>query len=160
MPDMLVKLYTLPPLAPSLEHQREQGIDIRRALAAEKHVVVAWVQREFGSGWASETDVAFSNHPNSCFLAVEGETMIGFACYDVACLNFFGPTGVTEAARGRGTGKALLLVCLHAMYAMGYGYAIIGAAGPVDFYTKAVGAMPIEDSWPGVYRGMLREQES
>lgn len=157
MPDMLVRLYTLPDLEPALARQRAQGIDIRRAIAPEKHLVVAWVQREFGAGWASETEVAFSRVPNACFVAVENERLAGFACYDATCLNFFGPTGVQESLRGRGTGKALLLACLHAMRAAGYGYAIIGAAGPVDFYARAVGAMPIDDSWPGVYRGMLRE---
>ncbi len=157
MPDMLVRLYTLPDLEPMLARQQAQGITIRRAIAPERHLVVEWVRREFGAGWASETEVAFSRVPLSCFVAVEHEKLLGFACYNATCLNFFGPTGVQESLRGRGTGKALLLVCLHAMHTLGYGYAIIGAAGPVDFYTKAVGAMVIEDSWPGIYQGMLRE---
>jgi hypothetical protein len=45
------------------------------------------------------------------------------------------------------------------MRAQGYGYAIIGAAGPVDFYAKAVNAVAIPDSWPGVYKGMLRDPQ-
>ncbi|MEO8397022.1 MAG: GNAT family N-acetyltransferase, partial [Chloroflexota bacterium] len=56
-------------------------------------------------------------------------------------------------------GKALLLACLHDMLAQGYGYAIIGWAGPVEFYVNAVGAIEIPDSRPGVYRGMLRAQK-
>lgn len=36
-----------------------------------------------------------------------------------------------------------------------YGYAIIGWVGPAEFYAKAVGAVEIPDSTPGVYRGML-----
>lgn len=158
MPDMLVKLYTLPPLEPFLEGQRQLGIDIRRAIPPEKHVVINWIRREFGDAWASETEIAFTRSPVSCYVAVENEQLIGFGCHDATCKNFFGPTGVQELLRGRGTGKALLLACLHAMYAQGYGYAIIGAAGPTDFYAKCVGAIAIEDSWPGVYRGMLREQ--
>lgn len=153
--DMLVKLYELPPL--DLESMTAQGIDIRRALAPEKHVVVNWVREHFYKTWTSETEVSFSRTPISCFIAVENRQMIGFACYDTACRNFFGPTGVDEAQRGRGIGKALLLVCLHAMKADGYGYAIIGAAGPGDFYARAVGATPILGSKPGVYRGMLYE---
>ena len=39
--------------------------------------------------------------------------------------------------------------------AMGYAYAIIGDVGPSDFYEKTVGAMPIPDSAPGIYAGML-----
>ncbi len=37
----------------------------------------------------------------------------------------------------------------------GYAYAIIGGAGPTEFYTKAVGAVAIEGSTPGIYRGVL-----
>jgi hypothetical protein len=39
----------------------------------------------------------------------------------------------------------------------GYGYAIIGAVGPIEFYQKVVGATVIEDSTPSVYGGMLRQ---
>jgi len=116
-----------------------------------------WVRQTFGAAWASECEVAFSNHPVSCFIAVEDSKIIGFACYDATCKDFFGPEGVSEAARGRGIGKTLLLSCLHAMIAQGYAYAIIGGAGPVDFYAKTTGAVIIEGSVPGIYRGMLRE---
>jgi GNAT superfamily N-acetyltransferase len=153
--DLLVKLYTLPDPAPVYAAQNTAGINIRRALAPEKHLVVDWVREHFGPGWANETDVAFSNHPPSVFLALEQGQMIGFACHDSVCKNFFGPTGVDETRRGRGTGKALLLACLHAMREAGYGYAIIGAAGPVDFYNRVVGAEVIPDSWPGIYADML-----
>ena len=62
----------------------------------------------------------------------------------------------SPARRRQGIGRALLLACLHGMWEEGYGYGIIGSAGPVDFYKKTVGAIVIEDSSPGVYRGMLR----
>lgn len=157
MPDLLVKLYTLPPLEPVLQAQRETGILLRRAIAPEKSIVVDWVGAHFGKDWMSEVDVSFGHQPIGCFVAIENKTLIGFACCDVTARGFFGPTGVGEAARGRGTGKALLLACLHDLRAQGYGYGIIGSAGPVDFYVKAVGATIIEGSSPGVYEGMLRE---
>ncbi len=156
--DMLVKLYALPDLAPSMQRQAQAGVIIRRAIPPEKHIVVDWVRETFAKAWGSETEVAFSRHPVSCFIAVDDENLIGFACYDATYKGFFGPTGVDETKRGRGTGEALLLACLHAMHAEGYGYAIIGAAGPTDFYAKTVGAVAIEGSWPGIYRGMLREK--
>ena len=43
------------------------------------------------------------------------------------------------------------------MAANGYAYAIIGNAGTLAFYTKTAGAIPIEGSEPGVYRGRLQE---
>jgi GNAT superfamily N-acetyltransferase len=155
MPDMLVKLYTLPNWSELRDKLTQQSIDIHRAIAPEKHVVASWVRQTFGESWASETEVAFTNHPVSCYIATYDKHILGFACYDATCRNFFGPTGVTESERGRGIGKALLLASLDAMYAAGFGYAIIGAAGPTGFYEKAVGAIAIEDSWPGIYRGML-----
>ncbi len=155
MPDMLVKLYELPDLAPALERTTAAGIIIRRGLAPEKHIVVEWVREYFGDKWASETDIAFARQPVSCFIAAQKGQMLGFACYDTTARGFFGPTGVSEETRGKGVGKALLLTCLHDMVAQGYGYGIIGGAGPVDFYAGACNATPIEGSWPGVYRGLL-----
>lgn len=81
--------------------------------------------------------------------------MLGFACYDATVKGFFGPTGVEKTERGKGIGAALLMLCLYAMKEEGYGYGIIGSAGPVDFYKKICGATVIEGSSPGVYKGML-----
>lgn len=158
--DMLVKLYNLPPLEPALNHQKEAGIDIRRALVSEKQLVLDWVSQSFSSAWANECDVAFAYQPVACFIAVDGGQIAGFACYDVACRNFFGPTGVSPTYRGRGLGKALLLICLHTMAAQGFAYAIIGGVGPAEFYSKVVGAVPIEGSTPGIFRGWLIRDSS
>lgn len=159
MSDMLVKLYELPPISPVIEEQRAKGIEIRRALVPEKSFIIEWVAKHFSILWRNECEVAFSYQPPTCFIAVESEQLIGFACHETTHKNFFGPTGVAESARGQGVGRALLLACLHDMHALGYGYAIIGAAGPHDFYAKTVGAIPIAGSSPGVYRGMLRQEQ-
>ncbi|MBI1258716.1 MAG: GNAT family N-acetyltransferase [Chloroflexi bacterium] len=156
MSDLLVKLYELPEVKPLIDALRDEGIDIRRSIAPEKHLVLKWVGAHFGDHWVSETDVAFSNQPVSCWIATHDGECVGFACCDATAKAFFGPTGVDETYRGRGIGKALLLVCLHDLYARGYIYGIVGSAGPVDFYAKTVGAVEILDSSPGVYRGMLR----
>lgn len=155
MKDMLVKLYTLPPLEPALAQQQAAGITIRRPLTAEKRVVVDWVEQTFQPDWTDECEATFSRQPVSCFIASEQKQLVGFACYETTCRNFFGPTGVSESHRKRGIGQALLLSCLHAMAAQGYAYAIIGDVGPVDFYAKTVGAIVIPDSTPGIYRDLL-----
>lgn len=157
MPDLLVKLYSLPPLQPALDRLSADGVLIRRGLAPEKQVVLAWIEQHFSAGWASECDVAFSRQPPTVFVATEKNRLLGFGCHEATLRGFFGPTGVDEAARGRGIGKALLLACLHDQRARGYGYSIIGAAGPVAFYERAVGAIVIPDSWPGVYADLLRD---
>ncbi len=157
MTDMLVKLYTLPPVEPEIAAQAAQGITIRRVLPPEKHFVTPWVGKYFSAFWQSESEIAFSHTPPTCWIAVENKQLIGFGCYDTTAKGFFGPTGVSEAARGRGVGRALLIVCLHAMRFEGYGYAVIGGVGPAEFYAKAVGATVIDDSTPGVYSGLLRQ---
>lgn len=156
MHDMLVKLYDLPDSSPYLVRLAAEGIDIRRALAVEKHLIVEWVSAHWSAAWASECDVAFANHPVSCYIAVDAasQDVVGFACYDATYRNFFGPTGVLPAYRGRDIGAALLLVCLHAMHAQGFAYAIIGGVGPSAFYARVAGAVDIEGSAPGIYRGV------
>jgi GNAT superfamily N-acetyltransferase len=153
---MLVRLYDIPEAAYRVRALHEAGIELRRALAPERHIVVSWVRQQFGEGWASECEVSFGRLPISCFRAQRGQNLLGFACYDATAKAFFGPTGVLERERKQGIGTALLLVTLHAMAAEGYAYAIIGGAGPADFYAKAVGAVPIAGSTPGVYAHLLR----
>ncbi len=160
MPDMLVKLYALPPLEPLINTQQASGVTIRRVIAPEKLVITRWVGANFGDLWQSECDVSFNFQPPTCFIATEAGKLLGFACYDTTKRGFFGPTGVDKSTRGRGIGAALLLICLHDMWAQGYGYAIIGAAGPTEFYKKIVGAVEIEDSWPGVYAGLLNNDDT
>ncbi|MEM7331773.1 MAG: GNAT family N-acetyltransferase [Chloroflexota bacterium] len=155
MTDMLVKLYELPPLAPLVAEQEAAGIRIMRAMGANKQMVVDWVRANFGELWANECDVSFSHNPISCFLAVDDKQLIGFAVYDVSRKNFFGPTAVLEGYRGRSIGKVLLVACLQAMADAGYGYAIIGGAGPTGFYAKNVGAIPIKGSVPGIYKDLV-----
>jgi hypothetical protein len=155
MSDMLVKLYQLPEFGPVYQQLTQDGIDIRRAIAPEKHVVVGWVRQHFKDGWASECEAAFSNQPVSCYIAIKEGVIIGFACYEATYKNFFGPTGVLESERKLGVGKGLLLASLHAMHSQGYGYAIIGSAGPKEYYSKLVGAITIEGSTPGIYKGLL-----
>jgi GNAT superfamily N-acetyltransferase len=121
-------------------------------------MLLDWVRRNFTEAWASECEAAFAARPPSCFIAVQDDTLSGFACYDCSRKNFFGPTGVAEAARGKGVGLALLLACLHAMRDDGYAYAVIGGVGPTEYYTKTVGATLIEGSSPGIYDfGLLRK---
>lgn len=150
MPDMLVKLYDLPPLDAALARAAQAGVVVRRASVLDRSATLDWVRATFPS-WAAEADIAFTRLPVTCFIAQRDATVVGFACYDAACANFFGPTGVADNERGKGVGRALLLAALHAQKAQGYAYSIIGGVGPAEYYARAVGAVLIEGSHPGIY---------
>lgn len=158
MPDMLVKLYDLQEDWGFVAEQQKKGITIRKPIAPEGSYIEEWVDTKFSERWASEFQVGLSNNPTSCFIATANSELVGFACYDTTALGFFGPTGVDESQRGKGTGKALLFACLLDMKLKGYGYAVIGGAGPVDFYKNVVGATEIPGSVPGIFKGMLRRE--
>ena len=170
MADMLVKLYDLPEVAPLVARLKAQNVDVRPAWPHEKRTVVDWVRAHFNDAWAAECEAAIEQRPVHCFIAVEmsptpvsdgnpyhlpPEKLVGFACFDATMRGMFGPTGVQPDYRGRDIGKALLLASLHAMASERFAYAIIGWAGPTEFYAKAAGATIIEGSEPGIYRGPL-----
>ena len=155
MTDLLVNLYAhrLDALG-----ARVADVDavIRRALPPELHIVAAWAETHFSAYWGSEVRVAMAHQPPGCLVATVDGALVGFACYDATARGYFGPTGVDPSHRGRRIGLALFYHALMAMKAMGYGYAIIGAAGPIDFYADAVGATPIASAGEDLYRGLLR----
>ena len=95
MKDMLVKLYDLPEVCSELE-ELKKTIDFRRPLAAEKYIICDWVEKNFGKGWMSETEVSFSKTPISTFVAIKKNKIIGFCTYESAYLNFLGPMGVEK----------------------------------------------------------------
>ena len=150
MPDLLVNLLKLPPL------EATKGFMVRRAQPFELSPVRRFVAENFAPTWADEISVGFARQPVSVFIATIDRELAGFAAYECTRRAFFGPTGVLQSARGKGIGKALLLPCLWSMREMGYVYAVIGAAGPVRFYQKTVGAIIIPDSEPGIYTDALK----
>lgn len=157
MPDMLIKLYALEDDWRFLTEQKRLGVDIRKPIGPESHDILNWVSTHFGAGWASETDVAISNRPRTCFVAVKKNAIVGFACYDATALGFFGPIGIEKTHRKKGTGTALMTACLLDMKLKGYGYAIVGAAKDPAYYEKAVGALQIPDSAPGIYKNRVKD---
>ncbi len=155
MPDMLVKLYDLPDWKQKESELVEKGIKIKRAIPPEKARVLDWIEKHFERAWSSEADIAFAKSPLTIFIAYHEDKIMGFACYDTTAKGFFGPTGVCKEARGNGLGTVLLLKSLAALKESGYAYAIIGGAGPVEYYKKVCKAQVIEDSEDSIYQNML-----
>lgn len=156
MPDLLVNLLRLPALEDSLGKMETEGISIRRAQPFEITPVRSLVSNEFFQTWADEISVAFAAKPVSLYIATMDKAVVGFAGYECTRKGFLGPVGVTKTQQGSGVGKALVVAALWGLREMGYVYGIIGRAGPVKFYEKAVGAIVIPDSDPGIYTDLLK----
>ncbi|MCD6588938.1 MAG: GNAT family N-acetyltransferase [Candidatus Fermentibacteraceae bacterium] len=151
MSDLLVPLYKLP------ERMPLKGFAVRRVMAHEGVAVRKWVEAEFSSGWASEILPALSRTPSSIFIAVDGSSQkpAGFCAWDCTALGFLGPVGVAENYRNRGLGRRLTVEVLYSMKEQGYGYAVVGDAGPVEFFKSSCSAIIIPDSAPGIYPEVL-----
>lgn len=154
MPDLLVNLLKLP----AVENEPREFL-VRRAQPFEISAVRSFVAENFSANWADEISVGFARQPISVFVATMNRELIGFAAYECTRRGFFGPMGVVERAHGKGIGKALLLAAMWGLREMGYVYAIVGAAGPVHFYQKTVGAIVIPDSEPGIYTDLLQSKQ-
>lgn len=151
MGDMLVRLYDLPAWEGHATKMATLGVVIRRARAYEMHQVAHWAGTVFSRPWQAEVTAGIARQPASVFVALAGDRLVGFACYDTTALGVAGPVGVDESMRGRGVGQALMVRVMHAMHEAGYAYAAIGAVGPTAFYEKTLGAISIPDSTPGLY---------
>jgi GNAT superfamily N-acetyltransferase len=132
------------------------GILIRRAQPFEITRVRSFVEENFSVAWADEISVGFANKPVSIYIAVLEKEIVGFAAYECTRKTLFGPTGVAERLQKRGIGRALLVASLWGLKELGYVYGVIGGAGPIEFYEKAVGAIVIPGSDPGIYTNLLK----
>lgn len=151
MSDLLVRLYALPPAPAAVD-----GVRIERVLPPDTGKVLEFVRTQFSEDWACECAAALYQSPPACFVAVQGHTLVGFACYDATAKGMFGPVGVSPSVRGQGIGGLLTYRCMEALREAGYAYAVIGwADGKESFYARAVGATPIADAQPNVYSRLI-----
>lgn len=126
--------------------------NIRRAIFSDFEKLARFVKDEFGERWLKSLDYGFRTYKEEfpIFIAEEGGEIIGFACYDVVRgkKGLFGPMGTAKHNRVNGVGKTLLNHCLYNMKKSGYEYAIIGQAGPIEFYERCCNArlIPIGDN--------------
>ena len=148
MADLLVPLYGLP------DGSAPPGFTFRKPMGCEGDQVKDWIRGSFSPGWASEINPAICSVPPTILLAVESATsrVAGFCAWDCTALGFLGPVGVSDAFRGKGIGAFLVLSVLQDMVEQGYGYAVVGDAGPAEFFVKSCGAIPIPNSGQGIYR--------
>lgn len=137
---------------------KDSDIKLVRVLSPDSDKVVEFIKREFSDEWASEAKAGLYKTNSTCFIAIKNEEILGFACYDATAKGFFGPIGVSEAARGLGLGISLVRKTLLAMKEDGYAYAIIGGASDKThaFYEKACQNILVIPNSRKVYLRMVR----
>ncbi|WP_285396788.1 GNAT family N-acetyltransferase [Lysinibacillus sp. fls2-241-R2A-57] len=120
--------------------------NIRRVNRDDKDKLIQFVESHFSQEWSETIKCAFLSATPSIYIAFDNNgDLVGFAAFDVyqnkKC--YFGPMGVAKSNRVKGIGYSLLHHCLKDMHEIGYEYAIIGGAGPIEFYEKACHAVVI-----------------
>jgi predicted N-acetyltransferase YhbS len=125
------------------------GITVRRAAAAETKPLGDWLTQGpwGGSSWPAEVIRSLSLDPPGCHVAERAGQYLGFASHGVNRRAWFGPMGTLDAERRRGIGAVLLKRCLADIRDSGLNSAQIGWTGPVQFYARAVGALPDRVFW-------------
>lgn len=124
---------------------------VRKANSSDLRKLVSFVSKEFGERWLHSIEYGFRTYKENVpiYIAEQEEVIVGFACYDVVRgkKGLFGPMGTAKQNRVKGVGKQLLHCSLHSMKQEGYEYAIIGQAGPIEFYERCCNArlIPIMD---------------
>jgi N-acetylglutamate synthase-like GNAT family acetyltransferase len=138
--DMIVSLrnYSFPDI-------RTNDIIFRRAEQNDVISLMNFIKEEFGNGWLDSLENGFLKDKIPIFIALGDKEILGFSCFDVVRhkKGLFGPMGTTHSKRVQGIGYTLLHMCLREMKEIGYEYAVIGEAGPLEFYEKACNAVVI-----------------
>jgi len=127
----------------------DDGITIMRASLKDQEELVSFISEGFGDPWVKTIETALEEDNPPLFIAHDRRKLIGFACYDSVRhqKGVYGPMGTSPHVRTKGVGYALLHTCLEEMKQKGYEYAILGEAGPIEYYERACGAklIPIID---------------
>jgi N-acetylglutamate synthase-like GNAT family acetyltransferase len=119
---------------------------IRKVNNNDFNKLANFVEHHFSYEWLQTIRDAFLLNEPSIYIALGNEgNIVGFAAFDVyknkKC--YFGPMGISLSNRINGVGYSLLHHCLKDMKEIGYEYAVIGGAGPIEFYEKACNAVVI-----------------
>jgi N-acetylglutamate synthase-like GNAT family acetyltransferase len=118
---------------------------IRRATHSDLHNLKQFIREEFGERWLKHIEPLQIKDSLPIFIAENKGAIIGFACFDTVenKKGLFGPMGTSSSKRLNDIGKELLLRSLTEMANIGYEYAIIGQAGPIEFYERVCNAQLI-----------------
>ncbi|MBM6618010.1 GNAT family N-acetyltransferase [Bacillus suaedaesalsae] len=137
---------------------QDSKVEIRRVKKEDYDSLCQFVLSEFGTRWIGAVNNGFKYETEiPIIIAKLNGGIIGFSCYDVVRnkKGLFGPMGTSRNGRSNGIGRMLLHQSLHNMKLLGYEYAVIGQAGPIEFYEKNCDAKLIPVS---IRKGYTDEQ--
>ena len=121
-------------------------VQVRKVMHSDKTDLLSFLETNFSPEWAQTIRGGFTKENMTMYIALDDKgNIVGFAAFDVYQnkKGYFGPMGVCKSSRVSGVGYTLLHHCLNEMKEIGYEYAIIGGAGPIEFYEKACNAVVI-----------------
>jgi mycothiol synthase len=118
------------------------GIVVRRAEVSDKVALSEHVGSLWNPTWERETLLGLDKNPPTVFLALRGETIVGFAAHGVYRPSLYGPIATDPAEQGHGIGDVLSRLCLVDMAVNGVATCQIGwvAEDAIPFYSRTVGA--------------------
>jgi GNAT superfamily N-acetyltransferase len=124
--------------AASYRGHAPEEVELRRVIDDPDAAAVVSFVAEVFPHWVPETERGIEH--GTTFGAFAATEVVGFACHSVNRPGWFGPTGVSPAARGGGVGGALLAAACRDLMAAGHGAVEIAWIGPVAFYAKTARA--------------------
>lgn len=119
---------------PVLRDPSNRPLFIRHAESSEREILVQWIDKEFGSGWASEVASGFNGGvPSVIICSYQRDTFakpedhfVGFVCYDTRRLGLATTIGVRHSVRGHGVANSLVDQLILSMNQSGYRWAVLG----------------------------------
>ena len=137
------------PAEEQLDRLRAAGIQVRRAVAADREPLADHVRRLWSEVWLRETMLAVGRPRPPMFVALRDGAVIGFAAHGIYRPALYGPIATDPAEQGHGVGNVLSGLCLADMAAGGVRTAQIGwiAETAIPFYSRTAGARMGRTFW-------------
>ncbi|MFS0212268.1 GNAT family N-acetyltransferase [Corynebacterium striatum] len=149
-----------------LVDQAGRPLTVRRAEPSERRVLVDWIEKEFGSGWASEAECGFNSQVPTVLICVyERDTFedpyahfAGFITYDTRRRGMITACAVHPELRGKRISVSLVEKALTAMQETGYKYAFFGGVDKKrsSLLRNLPGVIDVEGSGSSIFGKAVR----
>lgn len=125
------------------ERLASAGVTLRRLEQEDEERFTRYLAERWGAGSRDEGLQALrtGQTPLPGHIALAGETIVGFAVYDVVRPGWLGPIGTNAEQRGQRIGTALLHACLFDWQRQGRRHGEIAGIGPLYFYVESCDAV-------------------